>query len=136
MHITSISTNDSVPIPVETGFEEPTIAAIRAEIRRLDQAAHSSVILSAGEEEHLCVGGGSGQYLVYFTPDNLRFWNLINRGSTRGKTTITVGGQEGEYAGRQLVSLQQAIAAAVTYARLGQMDAELSWEEQTYPIMP
>lgn len=73
-------------------------------------------------------GGGDGKYVVYVTPDNIRFYTLINPSARPGKCMLVAGGQLGDYECKKCVSLREALIAAKTYAETGQVDPELNWE--------
>ena len=75
-------------------------------------------------------GGKDGKYIVYATPDNLIFYNLINPKAPPGKLFLVAGGQRGDYANKQCVGLQEVLRAAKTYADSGQLDPSLVWEKQ------
>lgn len=111
----------------------PTWADIETAIRRLDGHTCTLVGLSIGEAPlpHMSIGGGEGgKYIVYCTPDNQTFYNLINPKAASQKVMLVAGGQLGDYDARQCVSIEAALRAAKTYAELGQTDPTLTWEQQ------
>ena len=115
--------------PVEKN--NPTWCDIEAAIRRLDGDTCSLVILGIEPPPvpHMAIGGGAeGKYIVYITPDNLIFHQLINPGRSSRKCMLVAGGQCGEYAEKLCVSLSEALRAARSYAETGQPDASLLWE--------
>jgi hypothetical protein len=75
-------------------------------------------------------GGGDCKYIVYATPDNTTFYNLINPQAPEGKFLLKAGGQFGEYDLKMRVGLDSALQAARMYAENGQPDPGLTWETQ------
>ena len=97
-------------------------------LQRLDGNTHTLVILEGEGEAHLAVGGGGGRYVVYATFDNVAFWNLVDPGATTGSLIVNAGGQEGDYAVRQVVDLTHARAAAHGFFSRRELDPDQMWE--------
>ncbi|HCT78196.1 MAG TPA: hypothetical protein DGG94_01535 [Micromonosporaceae bacterium] len=99
-------------------------------INKLDGEKHTLVTLTPGGEEHMAIGGDARVGLiVYETPDNLSFNNLLSSEPDSHETvSLVIGGQPGEYQRRYLVDARQAIAAAKEYAIAGTLPPELPWE--------
>jgi hypothetical protein len=76
------------------------------------------------------IGGGGGRYVVYLTYDNDEFWNLVGSGPADAVVVLKAGGQEGEYAGNQIVDLNQARAAGLVFLRDLGRDPAQRWERQ------
>src|SRR5271163_3330991 len=113
-----------------TEKQNPTWEDIQAAVRRLDGGTCTLVCLGIGQAPvpHMGIGGGEGgKYIVYCTPDNRTFYNLINPGAESAKYQLTAGGQLGNYDARQCVSLADALRAAKTYAETGRTDETLTW---------
>lgn len=110
---------------------DPSWDDIEAAIRRLDGEACTLLILGIGDPvPHMGVGGGEGgNYVVYVTPDNLTFINLINPKAPKGTCELKAGGQYGDYDLKLCVSLVDALAAAKTYAETGQLNSTSTWEK-------
>jgi hypothetical protein len=76
----------------------------------------------------LAVGGGAnGQYVVYATFDNVRFFTLMAPEQPDFKVLLCVGGQEGDYSRNIVVDLPAALAAAKCFAETGQINSTLQW---------
>jgi hypothetical protein len=102
-------------------------------IERLDQERFTIVLLRPprGGDEHMAVGGGKGQYIVYFTPDNLTFYTLSRpAASADQKIDVTAGGQLGDYSANVVVDQEAAIASALTYLKSGTRDMRFTWLEE------
>jgi len=110
-------------------IERPSLQDVMAAVQRLDGKTRTLVTLEVSDDHHLAVGGGGGRYIVYMTLDNLQFKNLIIPGKSGPKVMLTCGGQEGGFAPKQCVDLELASRAAATFARTGQPDPELAWED-------
>jgi hypothetical protein len=108
----------------------PSWNDIEKAIRGLDGETRTLVVLGIGNPvPHMGIGGGTGgQYILYETPDNLTFHNLINPNTDKGKVRLTAGGQEAEYRSKLCVRLAEVLQAAKTYAESGQLDPTLDWE--------
>lgn len=115
-----------------TEKKNPTWNDIESAIRRLNGEDCTLLILGIGDPvPHMGIGGGGGgNYIVYATPDNLTFHNLINPKALKGKCELKAGGQYGDYDLRQCVSLDSVLRAAKTYAETGQIEATLTWEKR------
>ncbi len=109
--------------------QDPTWADIEAAVRRLDGRVYTNAIVGGKGEAHLLVGGGSeGRYIVYATFDNMSFANLTSSPSSSTRTVLFTGGQDGDYPSHTVVSLEDALKAARTFAEHGEIEASLTWE--------
>lgn len=108
----------------------PSWNDIETAIRGLDGQSRTLVVLGIGNPvPHMGIGGGTdGQYILYETPDNLTFHNLINPNADNGKVRLKAGGQEAEYWSKLCVGLAEVLRAAKIYAESGQIDLTLNWE--------
>jgi len=109
----------------------PSWGDIAAAVERLDGKRHTIITIGAGGEAHMAVGGGEhGQYVVYATFDNESFRTLLSATTQSQEIMYLVtGGQLGDYPKNIVVDLASALAAAKTFAELGQIDATLNWRD-------
>lgn len=114
----------------ECEVEFPSLDQVEQAVKHLDAERHSLVTLEAGGEAHMAIGGGGGRFIVYATFDNETFHNLLAGGDSEQMVTLFVGGQDGEYPAKTVVSEEAALTAAKTFAESGKLDPALSWEEQ------
>jgi len=109
----------------------PTVDDLHRAIEALDATVKTSVFLQGEDGAHLAIGGGSGQYVVYVSPSDRQFWNLIANGADRSKTvSLFVGGQDGDYPARQVVDKNVTTKAAEGFFFKGERDPSLHWELQ------
>lgn len=88
-----------------------------------------SVFRGAGRFD---VGGDAAGAMVVFQSEDRRRWHQVRTpGAASGEVTVTVGGMEGHYPGRETTDLQAAVVAATTWLRDGSRDPRLSWFTQT-----
>lgn len=104
--------------------------AVEGAVRGLDGEDRTLMLLELDDDRQLAVAGGAGQYVVYFTPDNLDFWNLIRPGADERKIELVCAGQPGEFEARFVVDLEPALAAARHFHGTGERRPDLSWERQ------
>lgn len=97
---------------------------------QLDGRIHTMLSIQGEGEHHLAIGGGAGQYVVYATFDNEQFWNLQRSQPASGTILLNAGGQEGDYPAEQVVTKEQARAAALTFLDVGQLDPTQRWLKQ------
>ena len=98
-------------------------------MKRLDAKEYTTVTLCGDDDAHLAIGGGAGQYVVYATYDNIKFWNLLSGAPSGTVILLNVGGQEGNYQARQVIPMDAALHAARVFFETGQLDPESIWEE-------
>ena len=80
----------------------------------------------------LAVSTSRGMVAVSAEPTRDHFYDLVGDPSASGKVPIVIGGQEGDYPRRLLVSVEQAEAAAMEFFRTATVDVEGgSWEPQS-----
>ena len=97
---------------------------------RLDARTHTIITIQGEGEQHLTIGGGAGQYVVYATFDNDQFWNLLRSQPASGTILLNAGGQEGDYPAEQVVTKEQARAAGLVFLHAGRLDPSQQWQKQ------
>lgn len=102
---------------------------IEAAINQLDGHHKTLVTLEADGENHMAVGGGKGQYIVYLTFDNERFHYVIEPSKPDVDENLVVGGQEGIYPAKLCVDIDAALKAAKAFAERGAMEKSVIWEQ-------
>jgi hypothetical protein len=110
--------------------EEPLVDEdqIRNLITALDGDTRTLVTIYA-EEAHLAVGGDAhSNLIVYATFDGETFQNLVTPTAGNQRVRIVAGAQPGDHPARDLVSVEDALAAAITFAHDGSLSAEANWE--------
>ena len=109
----------------------PTLDDLHRVIGALDANIRTSVFLKGDNGAYLAIGGGTGKYIVYASPSDQQFWNLIaNRPDENGIVSLAVGGQDGDYPARQVVDKNIAIMAAESFFLKGERDPSFHWELQ------
>jgi hypothetical protein len=112
-------------------IDNPSLTDIELAIRAIDGKRRQGVILVGVGDAHLAVGGGlGGQFVVYATFDNERFFSLTSNDNRGSSVRLLVGGQEGEYPSHMIVNLDHALAAAQAFARSGQLAPQLQWSDK------
>jgi hypothetical protein len=107
---------------------DPSLHDIVTAIEGLDGKCRTLAMLTGDGDAHLAVGGGAnGQYVVYATFDNMRFFTLMAPGQPDSKVLLCAGGQEGDYSRNIVVDLPAALAAAKCFAETGEIDLALQW---------
>jgi Immunity protein Imm1 len=101
-------------------------------VRSLDGSKHTLVTLSPGGEAHMAIGGDAAEGLVvYETTDNMTFYNLrTSAARDEGIIALTAGGQPGDYNSDNVVTLEEALTAAIRYAESGERAKSLTWDKQ------
>ncbi len=130
-HVTSLATDSDV-------IDSPTWDDVLNSLRALDSKEKTIVVLAPASpkgvpegEEHMSIGGGSGRYIAYVTSDNVTFWNAETAGGLDTSVTrLTVGGQEGEYAAAQIVSLDVVTIVARAYFERGERTPSAHWVQR------
>lgn len=114
---------------------QPTAGDVERCLNDLDDAIRTIVTLDGPGGSYLTVGGGQGRYIVFASPSQETFWNLINEDAEKASTVLlNCGGQQADYPARQVVDMWSALQAARTFFFTGKRDPSLSWELQQYPI--
>ena len=115
----------------------PSLEDIEAAIKALDGKHRTTVTIRGNDDAHLAVGGGTrGQYVVYATFDNARFFTLMSSEQSESKVLLFIGGQEGDYPKSIVVDLPLAVAAAKSFAETGQIDLALQWQNHRAVSLP
>jgi hypothetical protein len=101
---------------------------IKEMLDRMDQEIYTTVIIG-DENEYLSIGGGNGNYIVFYTM-NGNYYNLINNNciNKTEEMPLVAGGQEGTFPARQIVNYDLMIQACEWYYRTREMDQKLIWE--------
>ena len=113
----------------EWEIEAPDAADVERAVGRLDAVVYTLVILVAGAEHHLTVGGGAGTYVVAVTFDNQVFFTLLRSEPAEGIVMVNAGGQEGDYPAEQVVGATQALQAARYFLLTGGRDDTQQWAQ-------
>ena len=116
-----------------TSLENPTLRDVLASIEALDGRSRTTVILSdAAQSDHYMgiSGQWNGQYMVFVTKDNVRFVSLVDPQRSASKVTLFVGGQDGEFAERKLVTGDDVAAVASEFFETGCAKPGMPWEEE------
>jgi hypothetical protein len=109
----------------------PSWDCIETAIRRLNGKEHTIATVRGEREAHMAIGGGKdGQYVVYATFDNLKFFTLASKWNAQTKIELVAGGQEGEYPDNIVVGVDRAIAAAKEFSEDGALNFALWWLEK------
>jgi len=110
--------------------DNPSEAELEHALLRLDAKQYTMVTIAADQDKHLTIGGGAGRYVVYAAFDNEDFWNLVCPEPAGGTVLLNAGGQEGDFPAAQIVTLEQARAAALVFLNSRQLDPGQQWEKQ------
>jgi hypothetical protein len=119
----------------DEGFNErelpsPDLDDVRARIAALNGIDRSLVTVYR-DDAHLAVGGSANDGLVvYCTFDNEVFWQIVVDGDPGTSMTVVAGGQAGLYPATKVVSLGDALTAAVDFLERGERTSRLQWETQ------
>src|SRR2546427_12260681 len=96
---------------------------IEARIKTLNTPEYSSVFLKASNGNLLTVVGVAGRgMLVFMSGAQGHHYVLAPLGNRKGKVTIVIGFQPGEYPNRILVDLGTALKVAHSFFLTGQRD--------------
>ena len=113
----------------EWRIEHASSADFEHALDRLDAKVHTLITVQREGEQHLAIGGGAGQYVVYATFDNERFWSLLRAQAATGVVMLNAGGQEGDYPASQVVTREQARRAGLAFLGTGELDPSQRWAE-------
>jgi hypothetical protein len=96
---------------------------------RMDQETYTEIIIQGGNN-YLTIGGGNGNYIVFYTMDE-NYYNLLNNTciNETEELPLVAGGQEGAFPKRQIIDYNTMIKACENYYRKTEMDPNLTWEE-------
>lgn len=112
-------------------IETPTWEVIATHIRALDGNRSTLVLLMGDGEVHMAVGGGRlAQYIVYATFDGVNFAQLHSQRQLQNAAAparLNVGGQEGDYPAKVVVSLEEALQAAYAFSSDGTLQESFQW---------
>lgn len=113
----------------------PTLDQIEAAVLRLDNGRFNDLYLEPGAEESgtwLCVGGGSGKYLLSGAEGGQRFATLVDPARpSEPSETLVVGGQTGIYPRNRVHTLETALATVRAFWQSGRFQAAgLTWVEE------
>jgi hypothetical protein len=110
-------------------IEHASSADFEQALDRLDAKVHTLITVQREGEQHLAIGGGAGQYVVYATFDNEQFWSLLRALPATGTVMLNAGAQEGDYPASQVVTMAQARSAGLVFLATGELDPSQRWEE-------
>jgi Immunity protein Imm1 len=113
----------------EWTVEEASSADLDRALERLDARIYTMITVQLGGEQHLTIGGGAGQYVVYATFDNEVFWNLLRPQPIVGTVLLNVGGQQGDFLAAQVVDKQQARVAGHVFLNACLLNPTQQWEK-------
>lgn len=114
----------------EWRIDRASSADLARALERLDARTQTIVTIQGDGEQHLTIGGGAGQYVVYATFDNDQFWNLLRSQPASGTILLNAGGQEGDYPAQQIVTKEQALGAGLAFLDVGALDPTQQWQKQ------
>lgn len=103
--------------------KKPSMDEVRADIGRLDQEEFSAVFLRGPDEKYLAIGSGRGRYVVF---DDLGL-TLLGDGPPEDLVWVGMGGEDTQFPANQVVGLEQALKAGITYAESGELDQGWRW---------
>lgn len=137
MFVLDLSTEKWVGNQNESSFiENPTWQQIEAAIHELDGKTQTLITLGVDEETYMSIGGGEeGKYIVNITFDNMTFHNLTDRTQPEQIEELVVGGQLGNYPAKFCVDLPTTLLVAQTFARSGELENSMTWEEDNSLVM-
>src|SRR5262245_10382705 len=103
---------------------KPSWADVEQAIRALDGSARNDLYLQPDHSDpgtYLCVGGGSGRYILTGAIDiDREFPTLVDSGRpATPQEAIVLGGQEGLYPANWVVGLEGALSAARAFYDAG-----------------
>ena len=113
---------------------EPKWADVASAVHAMDGLTNTSITLGEPQEgipvamPYMAIGGGAGEYFVYVTFDDTRFYILINSEAAQGIGKLVVGGQMGEFPLREIVDEVTVMKAVQTFFESGALNSDLKWE--------
>ena len=113
----------------EWTVEKASSADLDRALDRLDARTYTMIIVQLGGEQHLTIGGGAGQYVVYATFDNEEFWNLLRTQAPASTVLLNVGGQQGDFPAAQVVDKEQARVAGHVFLNACLLNPTQQWEK-------
>ena len=113
-----------------TEVKDPLWKDVENAIKRLDQQAYTDVNIGMRGHGYLGVSGGCGRYFVYLFTEDERGFRLSNSSQDFSRSKIVAGGQLVNLCNRNIVTLEEALAAARSYFETGELDALLKWDNE------
>jgi hypothetical protein len=111
-------------------LRQPAWEDIETHIKALDTPKFSSVFLRASNDDVLTVAGDLAHgFLVFVSDKQGHHYVLASPSSRKGKVTIVIGFQPGEYAKRILVDIDTALKVSRTFYATGERDESVDWTE-------
>jgi hypothetical protein len=106
-----------------------SFSKVKKLLDRMDQETYTEIVIE-NKNTSLTIGGGNGNYIVFYTIDEY-FYNLINNNciNETEELPLVAGGQEGIFPKRQIVNYDLMIEACENYYRKNEMDQNLTWEK-------
>ncbi|MCX2584179.1 Imm1 family immunity protein [Pedobacter sp. MR22-3] len=122
--------NHNVNIGKSIDLTNADFSIVLEKFNQLDQKQFTQIILG-GDNDHLIVGGGKGNYVCTFsTNNNDEFYNLINKAASENEDIdLVTGGQEGTFPATIVVGEDAALKALKYYFENQKMNPDLTWEE-------
>jgi hypothetical protein len=117
---------------VEYSDDQLSASLVENLVRQLDGATHTLVMLFANGDSHMAIGGSYHTGLVvYKTDDNRSFDRLVSTSPhSTEKVPIVAGGQPAEFERRYVVTADQAVRAATSYAIGGAQPDGSEWSHE------
>jgi hypothetical protein len=108
--------------------DSPVWGAIESALEKLDEKERTLISLNRSDGMSLFIGGGNGRFICVLSGENR---NLIAKsGAEEERLLVVVGGQEGDFRKRNVLSLDQAKSVASNYFN-GRDDLNSAvWENQ------
>lgn len=114
--------------------DSPTWTQIESAIRSLDGWTRNDLYLHPDPDDletYFAVAGGTdNRYLVFFCHGNESFDEAITPDAEDTRVELVVGGQPGDFALRDLVTLDQAVEGARSFHMTGELSAGQSWRHR------
>jgi hypothetical protein len=135
MYVTRLDADDwSTGGQQDEVIENPELARIDGVLRRLDGERYTLVVLGAGENTYMGIGGGAGgKYVVFVNYDDQAFYSLKDPDpsiSVDDVHALTIGGRQDEHPASQCVDRDAMLRAGLCFATDGTREPSLAWERQ------
>lgn len=111
---------------LELDGDDPS-AVLKEWIAKLNGNDRTIVTVHRGRG-HLSIGGGGESGLVvYATPDASAFYQVTHPDGPQDPVKIVAGGKPGLFPARHVVDADEALKAAESFAKDGELCEELAW---------
>jgi hypothetical protein len=109
-------------------LDRPAWHDVEHRIRIMSSQDPGSLFLNAANGTTLSIGGEPDKgFVVFVSRDDENYYLLTAPERRKGKVTLIVGFQPGEYARRIVVNIDEAIDAAHTFFETGRRGDHSSW---------